>query len=100
VDVNNSGLVVGTSWQSNTGPGDSFVYELASGEMDFIAFPGAALTSVSGINDRGQIVGSYYTGDDEFNQFGFLATPVPEPATFALVLAGLAWLSMRKRSRG
>ena len=43
-----------------------------------IDVPGATSTSAFGINDSGQIVGSFYDGT---TTHGFLATPVPEPSS-------------------
>jgi probable HAF family extracellular repeat protein len=45
------------------------------------------VTSAWGINDVGQVVGFY---EDGTGTHGFLATPttVPEPGTFALMVAG------------
>jgi probable HAF family extracellular repeat protein len=52
-------------------------------------------TSASGINDAGQIVGSF---GDSTGQHGFLATPnaapTPEPATDALVGTGLLLIGL------
>jgi PEP-CTERM motif len=48
--------------------------------------PGAVSTVALGINDSGQIVGEYYDSFDHAH--GFLATPVPEPATLLLLAVG------------
>ena len=44
-----------------------------------VPFPNVTLTSVSGINNRGQIVGRYIERDQSVNQVfnrGFIATPL------------------------
>ena len=58
--------------------------------------PGSASTTINGINDKGDIVGFYTTGDVVD---GFVGTPVPEPSTWAMMLlgfAGFGFLGYRK----
>jgi hypothetical protein len=47
-----------------------------------------------GINNLGDITGGYvaYVGPGDFPFRGFLATPVPEPSTWAMMLIGFAGL--------
>ena len=60
-----------------------------------IDVPGATSeTGAFGINNRDFIVGSF---SDAAGYHGFLATPVPEPATAALLIAGLAVLLVAGR---
>ena len=56
-----------------------------------IAVPGSVNTFVLGANDQGALVGSYI--DASGNEVAFVARPVPEPASIALILVGLAGLA-------
>jgi probable HAF family extracellular repeat protein len=57
-----------------------------------IDVPGATITLARGINDAGQIVGSF---SDSTGTHGFLATPtaapVPEPSTLTLLSIGIGF---------
>jgi probable HAF family extracellular repeat protein len=58
-DVNDSGVVVGRYADANGTHG----FVLNQGVFTSIDFPGAVLTVAQGINDLGQIVGSFQGGD-------------------------------------
>jgi PEP-CTERM motif-containing protein len=61
---------------------------------------GSTATTLNGINDRGEVVGFFV--DAAGNTDGALGTPVPEPATWAMILAGFAglgWLGLRHSRR-
>jgi PEP-CTERM motif len=55
--------------------------------------PGSASTTINGLNDKGDIVG-FYTNPASDSVIGFVGTPVPEPSTWAMMLAGFAGLGL------
>jgi hypothetical protein len=58
--------------------------------------PGSTATTLNGLNDAGEVVG-FFVGA-KGNTDGTLGTPVPEPATWIMMLAGFAglgWLGLR-----
>jgi probable HAF family extracellular repeat protein len=88
--INDSGQIVG-------------IFDDINGEHGFvdtnnlfttINAPGAFATNAFGINDLGQIVGQYAT---TVAVQGFLASPIPEPATMLLLASGLGLLNALKR---
>lgn len=92
--INNLGEIVGTD-TSSAGSSEGFVYNMTTQTWTYISDPNSVTTTdgfglngttLNGINDLGQVVGFY--ADAAGNVDGFVATPVPEPASFAL--AGLA----------
>jgi hypothetical protein len=60
-------------------PSRAFI-QYADGQIDFLDIVGAETSRAFGINNLGQIVGDYITRDGQ--TFGFIATPLPEPAGF------------------
>lgn len=66
------------------------------GAFQVIDVPGADSTTVQDHNDAGWLVGTYSIGGVDH---AFLATPVPEPGTWALMLAGVAVLPLTRRRR-
>ncbi|MDJ0789457.1 MAG: HAF repeat-containing protein [Myxococcota bacterium] len=107
-DINGAGVVVGSSGGGATGlPLSAVLFDPVLGPVDLndLIDPDAgwALTQATAINERGQIVGNGFRGDEVRS---FLMTPVPLPAMSPMVAAGLAGLagvlsaSSRRRGRG
>jgi hypothetical protein len=53
---------------------------------------GWVLTGADDINDQGWIVGSAYNNLTQ-QSHGFLMAPIPEPETYAMLLAGLGLMA-------
>jgi probable HAF family extracellular repeat protein len=96
-DINDAGLIVGGASNDGFATGPGFVDD--NGAFTAVSVPGSVETFVDAINDRGQIAGTYIDADGATQIF--LATPVPEPAAWAMILAGFGGLgaSMRRRRR-
>jgi len=73
ISLNNSGLYVGIV-TPDQGSMRGFVYD--GSEFVDVAYPGAEETFLTGINDSGVLVGSYFLNDQEL---AFIARPVHEP---------------------
>jgi PEP-CTERM motif len=86
--VNNSGEIVGFYVDPTTGLQDGYI---DNGGV-FTSFDpyGSVSTTINGVNNLGDIVGFYTTASDTV--VGFVGTPVPEPSTWAMLLAGFAGL--------
>lgn len=103
--INDLGQIVGTVDLASGGQ-EGFLY--SNGVFSAITVPGAGYTLAYGINNNGQIVGSYWDGTDTFTDnglHGFVATPVPElPIPLQLgagltLLGGLFRRRLRSRAR-
>jgi len=93
--INNLGMIVGTFTDSSGF--HSFIRSADGSMYTTIDYPSGFVTNARGINDNGEIVGSYITSLTAGQMLGFIATPesstVPEPASFALFVAGLAGIA-------
>ena len=91
--INDAGEITGIYADSH-GASHGFLYFDGSFETLDI---GTSLTEPRGINDEGDVVGNAA----DINDFGFLATPVPEPGSvtiFGAALAGIGLVRRRKRT--
>jgi probable HAF family extracellular repeat protein len=88
-DINDAGDIIGDSVSGGV---------LNSlGEFTPINFPGSQETLVFGINNAGQIVGTFF--DSSNRGHGFIATPIPEATSMLLVVLGLAFVAIWTRLR-
>lgn len=94
--INNSGVVVG---DCDTGP---WIWDSVNGTQPLNSFlpSGWTIDTVYGINDPGQIFAeaSFSGGPDQYVLLTPQSTPVPEPGTFGMLAAGLAFAVKLRRS--
>lgn len=94
IDINSAGDIIGMAYGEQGGP---FIWrDGLMGMLNDYLVPGSglAIAEVSRINDKGQILAS---GCRSGGCVPILLSPVPEPAAFALLIAGLLVLSQRVR---
>jgi uncharacterized membrane protein len=91
--INNNGVVGGFSFG-----GGAFIRE--GEQITSLTFESVSFATIYGINSDGLAVGYTTTGvgPGSFSQ-GFIATPVPEPASLVLLLIGGIGLMALRRSR-
>jgi hypothetical protein len=95
--LNNRGLAVG--FDIVNGVTHGIVFNINSYTFATLTDPNATggVTNFNGINDLNQIVGFYV--DAAGNNHGLLVTGIPEPSTWAMLVAGftgLGWLIFRR----
>ena len=93
-DVNNQGDAVGSSWIDGMGNSRAVIWKGGGpvANLNDLIDPtsGWLLTSTTGINDAGQIVG---VGQQNGQSRAFLLTSIPEPST--IILAAWAAILLR-----
>jgi probable HAF family extracellular repeat protein len=96
--INDAGQIVGYYFVGGEpGPFLQHGFVLENGVYTTIDVPGSiGATGIYGINNAGQIVGTFIDND---RGFGFLGTPVPEPASALLLTFGLAAIAIGVRLR-
>ena len=86
-DINDVGSITGFT----RGDGNLAFVLSAAGELSTFTFAGAYDTAGYGLNNHNVLVGWYGDYDGQILR-GFVATPVPEPQSWALLLCGLAFV--------
>ncbi len=101
-DVNDSGIVTGWGVRDRGGFGVGVGIVGSPGSMSELEVAGSFETTGLGINNAGTVVGGYETYDsvrDVFQTHAFIATSVPEPGAWALMLCGLFGLAAAAAGR-
>ena len=98
--INDNALAVGFNCivaGCTGGPMHGIIYNIATNTFTTLDPPGSMGTTLNGLNDKGQIVGFYV--DAAGNTDGLLANPVPEPATWVMMLTAFAGLGFLRGAR-
>jgi hypothetical protein len=90
--INDAGIIVGAASNDGFVTGPGFIDD--HGVFTAVNVPGATETYIYAINNLGQIAGEYFIGG---NDYAFVGTLVPEPATWAMMLIGFAGLAFGGR---
>ncbi len=93
--INNVGEVIGI-WQSLSREERGAFVRHADGTFADLLPPAPGRIEPYDINDHGQIIGMFWP-ENEIVRYGFIATPVPEPASIALLAASTAVVTAIRR---
>jgi hypothetical protein len=94
--LNDQGLAVGFYKLTANDTLHGLIFDSVHDTFTTLDPNGSMGTTLNGINDLGDIVGFFTDGT---NTNGLLATPVPEPATWAIMIVGFAILGLTGRWR-
>ncbi len=90
--VNDHGSITGFSSEDS----GTFAFVGLPGSVDLLPALSPTFSIAYGINSDGWVVGFYGADPEAIAMNGFIARPVPEPATWGLALAGLVALGSRR----